>query len=145
MSYYVYIPIGSADHLLVLAMDPDSGQLEQKHQVPLGKSGHAACADPQNKTLYVGLRDGEEYALAGYAIDQQTGGLTPLGEVAVEGMHARVHWNSLVLRTLFRSSIPFRVPKYCAPPNRVCTSAFVVGFWHLNGNIHRAARGSQGL
>ena len=86
MSYYVYIPIGSADHLLVLAMDPDSGQLEQKHQVPLGKSGHAACADPQNKTLYVGLRDGEEYAFAGYAIDQQTGGLTPLGEVAVEGM-----------------------------------------------------------
>ena len=45
MSYYVYIPIGSANHLLVFAMDSNSGQLEKKHQVPLGKSGHAACAD----------------------------------------------------------------------------------------------------
>lgn len=86
MSHYVYIPIGSAEHLLVFAMDPVSGQLIPKHEVPLGKSPHAMCADPQRQHVYVGLSRDDAYAIAAYAIDQQTGGLTALGEVAVEGM-----------------------------------------------------------
>jgi 6-phosphogluconolactonase len=86
MSHYLYIPVGNADHLLVFAMDPDTGALAKKHEVPMGKSGHAVCADHKRQTLYVGLRQGEDYALAAYAIDPQSGGLTALGEVAVEGM-----------------------------------------------------------
>ena len=86
MSHYLYIPVGNADHLLVFAMDPDTGALVKKHEVPMGKSGHAVCADHKRQTLYVGLRQGEDYALAAYAIDPQSGGLTALGEVAVEGM-----------------------------------------------------------
>ena len=86
MSHYVYVPIGSAQHLLVLAMDPLSGALAMQHEVPLGKSPHAMCADIARKNVYIGLRQGEAYAIAAYAIDRQTGGLTPLGEVAVEGM-----------------------------------------------------------
>ena len=86
MSHYVYVPIGSAEHLLVFAMDPDSGALAARHEVPLGKSPHAMCADVKRQYVYVGLREGETYAIAAYAIDQQTGGLSALGEVAVEGM-----------------------------------------------------------
>ena len=86
MSHYVYIPVGNADYLLVLAMDPDTGALEKKHEVPMGKSGHAVCADHKRQTLYVGLGQGEDYALAAYAIDPQTGGLTALGEVPIEAM-----------------------------------------------------------
>ena len=67
-------------------MDPDTGALAKKYEVPMGKSGHAVCADHKRQTLYVGLRQGEDYALAAYAIDPQSGGLTALGEVAVEGM-----------------------------------------------------------
>jgi len=86
MNHYVYIPIGNAEHLLVMSMDPASGGLNLQHEVPLGKGGHAMCADPARKYVYVGLGKGEEYAIASFSIDQQTGGLTRLGEVAVEGM-----------------------------------------------------------
>ena len=85
MSHYVYVPIGSAQHLLVLAMDPLSGALAAKHEVPLGKSPHAMCADFARNNVYIGLRQGEAFAIAAYASDRQTGGLTPLGEVVVEG------------------------------------------------------------
>ena len=86
MSHYIYIPVGNTDHLLVFAMDPNTGALKKKHEVQMGKSGHAVCADHKRQTLYVGLGQGEEYTLAAYAIDQQNGGLTTLGEVMVEGM-----------------------------------------------------------
>ena len=85
MSYYIYIPT-SNDHLLAFSMDPASGQLTREHEVPMGKSGHAVCADPQRKNLYVGLRGGDSHAIAAYAIDPDTGGLTSVGEVPVEGM-----------------------------------------------------------
>ena len=55
MGYYVYIPIASGNHLLAFAMDPTSGQLDLKHEVDMGKSGHAMCADPTGQYLFVGL------------------------------------------------------------------------------------------
>ena len=86
MSYYVYIPISGTTKLLVFSMDPGSGQLSRQHEVEMGKSGHAVCADPQRKNLYVGLKEGDECSIASYAIDAATGGLTLVGEVAIEGM-----------------------------------------------------------
>jgi len=86
MSDYLYIPVGGAASLSVFSTDPVSGQIDLKHQVPLGKSGHAVCADSAGKRLYVGLGAGDTYDIAAYAIDPQNGGLSALGEVAVEGM-----------------------------------------------------------
>ena len=86
MSDYLYIPVGGTESLSVFSTDPVSGQIDLKHEVPLGKSGHAVCADSAGKWLYVGLGAGDTYAIAAYAIDPQNGGLSALGEVAVEGM-----------------------------------------------------------
>ena len=66
MNHYVYIPIGNAEHLLVMSMDPASGGLNLQHEVPLGKGGHAMCADPERKYVYVGLGKGEKYAIVAY-------------------------------------------------------------------------------
>ena len=84
MSYYLYILSGP--RLLAFSMDPASGHLELKHEVGTGKKGHAACADTARKNFYVGLSQGDDHALASYAIDQNTGGLTPTGQVALDGM-----------------------------------------------------------
>lgn len=86
MSHYIYIPISSEDHLLVFSMDATSGQLTLNHEVKLGKSGSVVCADANQKNLYVGLRAGDSHAIASYVIDPNTGGLTSVGEVSVEGM-----------------------------------------------------------
>jgi 6-phosphogluconolactonase len=85
MDTYVYVTISGADHLRVFSMDPTSGQLTLKHEVGLGKSGQAMCADPLKKNLYIALNEGDSHTIGSYAIDPQTGGLTLVGEALIEG------------------------------------------------------------
>ena len=85
MSTYIYVPISSAEHLLVFSMDPTTGKLALEHEVGLGKSGLAVCADPLGQNMYVGLREGDSHCIGSYALDPQTGGLTSLGEIPVAG------------------------------------------------------------
>ena len=85
MTTYVYVPIMNAENLLVYELDTDSGQLTQKHDIHLGKGGFPVCADLAGETLYAGFR-AEEKSIGSYRIDRETGGLTPLGEVPVEGV-----------------------------------------------------------
>ena len=83
MSHYVYIPI--ANSLQIHELDPETGKLTLANETALRSSGAAMCTDPDAKYLYVTIRDDADIGVATYAIDQASGGLTPLGEVDVEG------------------------------------------------------------
>ncbi len=85
MSYYIYIPV-SGTKILGFAMDPETGTLTRQHEVDMGMEGHAVGAGIGGKNLYVGLREGDSFAIASFAIEAQTGGLTAVGQVAVDGM-----------------------------------------------------------
>ena len=85
MNTFVYVPSTSGNSMQIFAMDPSSGKLSKTDQFSLGKSACPVCTDPQRGHLYVGVSEGDTAGIVTFRIDPDTGGLTQLGEVALEG------------------------------------------------------------
>ena len=83
MSIYVYLPVMSG--LLVYSMDPATGNLTQEHEAELIGRGSSLATGPEQEVLYVSVGNDSGSFIASLRIDPATGGLTPLGEVPVEG------------------------------------------------------------
>ena len=86
MTTYVYVPIMSAENLVVFAMDSDTGILDLRHDVHLGYGGFPLCASRDQQILYVGFRHNPGSFITSCRIDPATGGLAPVGQVAVDGV-----------------------------------------------------------
>ena len=85
MRCFVYVPVMSDDRILVFSMDPGCGKLSVTQDLELGKRPFPVCTDPAQRSLQIGLNDGETSYVGSYRIDPVTGALTPIGEVALGG------------------------------------------------------------
>ena len=82
MTHYMYVSLQDDDKIAVLTMDPATGKLTPKMEVPVTGGPNPMGISPDRKVLYVGLVGSKE--LSSFRIDQVTGGLTRNGTVAVE-------------------------------------------------------------
>lgn len=84
MSHYVYVLAREVDRVVVFAMDPDSGKLTQKSEAALDGNPYTGCFSPAQDSLYVTITIDREPFVACFAVDPQTGGLTPIGQLKME-------------------------------------------------------------
>jgi 6-phosphogluconolactonase len=82
MAYYMYVSLQDDDKILSYAMDPGTGQLTPRADIPAAGGPSASAISPDRSTFYVGLRNSQE--LCSYRIDPNTGGLTQTSKVSVE-------------------------------------------------------------
>ena len=84
MSYYVYVLARDENRVLVFAMDPDSGKLTLKSEAGLDGSPYTGCFSPAQDSLYVTITIDSKPFVSCFSVDQQTGGLTSIGNLAME-------------------------------------------------------------
>ena len=82
MSYYVYVSISGEDRVDVYSMDPATGSLDKRHEVPLSGRPSGIATDPQRRFLYIARRGLPE--LASFAVDHADGSLRLLGSIEEE-------------------------------------------------------------
>lgn len=85
MAHYVYVPISGAARIQVHELDPGSGKLSLVNEVELPSPGSAMCTDPARRNLYIGLRKKSGPVVATCRIDSDSGNLTPIAEVDLDG------------------------------------------------------------
>ncbi len=83
MPCYMYVSLQDDDKLLVFAMDAATGKLTPQAEVPVAGGPSASAISPDRKTLYLGHRNSNE--MSSYRIEPDTGGLTQIGRVSLEG------------------------------------------------------------
>src|SRR5712671_3275986 len=82
MPYALYVCLQDDSKVAVFAMDPDTGQLSSRAEVPAAGGPSVMALSLDRQTLYVGART--QPAISSYQIDQRTGGLTLQGTVSSE-------------------------------------------------------------
>ena len=82
MTHYMYVTLQDDDKVKVFTMDPESGNLTPKSEVSVSGGPSPLAISPDRKVLYVGHRG--SMAISSYRIDQDTGGLTLSGTLALE-------------------------------------------------------------
>ena len=82
MPNYMYVTVSGEDKIAIFAMDPASGKLERREEVPVSGRPAPLAINPNRRVLHVGRRGIPE--ISSYAIDQQTGGLSFLATVPLE-------------------------------------------------------------
>jgi 6-phosphogluconolactonase len=82
MPYLVYVSVADEDKISIWSMDPDTGALNLQEDVPLAGGPSPLAVSPSQLYLYVGLR--ASHQLATLRVDQETGGLSPLGAIPLE-------------------------------------------------------------
>ena len=82
MTHCMYVSVQDDDKIAVLTMDPATGKLTPKMEVPVTGGPNPMAISPDRKVLYVGHVGSLE--LSSFQIDQDTGGLTRSGTVSVE-------------------------------------------------------------
>jgi 6-phosphogluconolactonase len=82
MPYALYVCLQDDSKVAVFAMDPDTGQLSSRAEVPAAGGPSVIALSLDRQTLYVGART--QPAISSYQIDQRTGGLTLQGTVSSE-------------------------------------------------------------
>ena len=82
MAHYMYVSVQDDDKIAVLTMDPATGKLTPKMEVPVTGGPNPMGISPDRKALYVGCVGSKE--LSSFRINQDTGGLTRNGTVSVE-------------------------------------------------------------
>ena len=80
MPYYMFITLQDDDKVSVFAMDPGTGKLTPKAEVPMPGGPSQLAISPDRKTLYAGHRTVP--AISSHRIDHGTGGLTQNGTVS---------------------------------------------------------------
>ena len=79
MAHHVYVSIGGEGKILRYGMDPTTGDLIPRGEIPVEGSPGALGVDPPRKVLYAALRSVQ--CLASYRIDPGTGNLTHVNTV----------------------------------------------------------------
>ena len=82
MAHYMYVSVQDDDKIAVLTMDPNTGKLTPKMEVPVTGGPNPMGISPDRKVIYVGHVGSKE--LSSFRINQDTGGLTRNGTVSVE-------------------------------------------------------------
>jgi 6-phosphogluconolactonase len=78
----LYVCLQDDNKIAAFAIDPESGQLSPRAEVPLAGGPSVMVLSPDRQTLLVGTRS--EPAISTYRIDQGTGSLTLLGSAATK-------------------------------------------------------------
>ena len=78
----LYVCLQDNNKIAVFAIDPESGQLSPRAEVPLAGGPSVMALSPDRQTLFVGTRT--EPAISTYRIDQGSGALTSKGSTSTK-------------------------------------------------------------
>ena len=81
--YIGYISVRRDNRVAVFTMDPATGKVVWRQQVPVEGGPDPLAFDPQRRFLYVACRDRQQ--LSSYRIDPATGGLALISTVPLQG------------------------------------------------------------
>jgi 6-phosphogluconolactonase len=81
--YIGYVSVRRDNRISIFTMDPGSGKVMWRQQVPLAGGPDPMVFDPRGRFLYVACRDRQQ--LSSYHIDPATGGLSLIGTVPLQG------------------------------------------------------------
>jgi len=79
--YCLYVSLSGDHQIALFEMNPQSGALTRRPNVPVEGAPGSLAVDPNHKFLYAAVRSSG--AVATFRIDPVTGGLAPLGSVQV--------------------------------------------------------------
>ncbi|MCC7262228.1 MAG: lactonase family protein [Candidatus Latescibacteria bacterium] len=79
MATYLYLALNGENKIAIYTLNPDTGKLSHREDVPLSGAPGPLAADPSGRHLYAGLRSTRQ--LASFAITQDSGRLEHLGSV----------------------------------------------------------------
>jgi 6-phosphogluconolactonase len=82
-AYFGYVSVRRDNRISIFTMDPASGKLTWKQQVPVEGGPDPIALDPRGRFLYVACRDRRQ--LSSYRIDPEWGGLSLIGTVPLDG------------------------------------------------------------
>ena len=82
MPHYMYVAVNEDNKISVFTVDPDTGGLTHRHDVPVSGGPFTLAISPDRSHLYCGSR--ETPALTSFRIDQSGGGLTQTGSVPLD-------------------------------------------------------------
>ena len=78
-----YVSVRRDNRIAIFAMDPTTGKVTWRQQVPVEGGPDPLAFDPRHRFLYVACRDRRQ--LSSYRIDPATGALSLIGTVPIEG------------------------------------------------------------
>ena len=78
-----YVSVRRDNRIAIFTMDPATGKVTWRQQVPVEGGPDPLAFDPRHRFLYVACRDRRQ--LSSYRIDPATGGLSLIGTVPIEG------------------------------------------------------------
>ena len=78
-----YVSVRRDNRISIFTMDPATGKVAWRQQVPVEGGPDPLAFDPQRRFLYVACRDRQQ--LSSYRIDPATGGLSLVGTVPLQG------------------------------------------------------------
>ena len=81
--YIGYVSVRRDNRISIFTMDPATGKVTWRQQVPVEGGPDPLAFDPRHRFLYVACRDRRQ--LSSYRIDPVTGGLSLIGTVPIEG------------------------------------------------------------
>jgi 6-phosphogluconolactonase len=81
--YIGYVSVRRDNRIAIFTMDPATGKVMWRQQVPVEGGPDPLAFDPRHRFLYVACRDRRQ--LSSYRIDPATGGLSLIGTVPIEG------------------------------------------------------------
>ena len=81
--YIGYVSVRRDNRVSIFTMDPATGKVTWRQQVPVEGGPDPLAFDPRHRFLYVACRDRRQ--LSSYRIDPATGGLSLIGTVPIEG------------------------------------------------------------
>ena len=81
--YIGYMSVRRDNRISIFTMDPASGKVAWRQQLPVEGGPDPLAFDPRRRFLYVGCRDRQQ--ISSYRIDPVTGGLSLIGTVPLKG------------------------------------------------------------
>ncbi len=82
MALFMYVTLSGEDRIAIFSMDPETGKLAHREDVPAPGRPAPLVVHPTRQILYVARRGANE--ISSYRIDPATGGLSLLGTVGLE-------------------------------------------------------------
>lgn len=80
--YYTYITLAGENKVSLYEMNSDTGELSFREDVGLSGGPGPIAVDPKQQFMHIGIRSTPE--IASFRIDPDTGGLSPLGTLALD-------------------------------------------------------------
>jgi 6-phosphogluconolactonase len=86
MKCLVYVSLAGEDKISIYALNPNRGKLTLQRDVLVSNAPGPLAVDPMHRFMYAGLRTTRE--LASFALDPDTGDLSPMGTVGTSGIQS---------------------------------------------------------